>query len=513
MYRLILLWPVLALFFIKWHDFSISEFLRFHQLTQNGICMALELRQQLKLSQQLAMTPQLQQAIKLLQLSRIELVDMVQQELMENPFLEEHAGEDLQEGYEERHDSVDKNDVYAEEAAHNADWEDYLGDFSSSSRQASTRESEMPEDSNLFETRYAAKASLEGHLLWQLKLSPLSEAEQEIGEIIINNLESNGYLHTTVEEIAEMACCKPEQAEAVLKVVQNFDPVGVAARTPQECLLVQIAVLKYDRDPILLSLIRDHLEDLQSRRYKPIMRKFKLTQEDLKEYLDIIQDLDPMPGASYGDVEPHYIAPDVYVYKYEGEFVVVLNEEGLPQLQLSSLYSDSLSVMSGGKDKDYLQERMRSASWLIKSLHQRQRTLYKVMESIVRHQDDFFEYGPSRLKPLILKEIAEDVGMHESTISRVTTSKYAATPYGLYELKYFFNSSLALSDGTEVGSESVKLLIKKYISEENAKSPLSDERIVEMLTEELGVNIARRTVAKYRTALGIESSSKRREVL
>ncbi|MDR2892329.1 MAG: RNA polymerase factor sigma-54 [Deltaproteobacteria bacterium] len=474
--------------------------------------MALELRQQLKLSQQLVMTPQLQQAIKLLQLSRIELVDMVQQELLENPFLEESV-EERQETYEERPETAEFDDAYTREAANNADWEDYLGDFASTSRQAASREAELPEDGNLFETRYASNPTLAGHLLWQLRLSPLNEKEQEIGEAIIGNLSSSGYLEASLEDISELAACKPEEAEAVLKVVQRFDPVGVAARTPQECLLVQIEVLKYDRDPILLSLIKDHLEDLESRRYKPILRKFKLTSEDLKEYLDIIQSLDPMPGASFGDVEPNYIAPDVYVYKYEDDFIIALNDEGLPQLQLSSLYSDSLDSLSGAKDKDYFQERMRSASWLIKSLHQRQRTLYKVVESIVKYQRGFFEEGPTRLRPLILKEIAEDVAMHESTISRVTSNKYVATPFGVYELKYFFNSSLALDDGSEVGSESVKVQIKKYISDEDPKAPLSDEKIVEMLQDALKLNIARRTVAKYRMALGIPSSSKRKEVL
>ncbi|MDR2050345.1 MAG: RNA polymerase factor sigma-54 [Deltaproteobacteria bacterium] len=480
--------------------------------------MALELRQQLKLSQQLTMTPQLQQAIKLLQLSRLELADMVQQEMLENPCLEEKPEEPEQDGYEERveapaGESAENDDIYDKEVARNADWEDYLGDFASTSRQASLRESELPEDSNIFENSYSTRASLEGHLLWQLYLSPLSGKEQEIGEAIINNLGSNGYLQSSIEDVAGIAGCSAGRAESVLKKVQLFDPVGVAARTPQECLLVQMEVLHYDRDPILVSLVRDHLEDLQERRYKPIMRKFKLTQEDFREYLDIIQTLDPMPGASYGDVEPHYVEPDVYVYKHEGEFLVVLNEEGIPQLQLSSLYAGSLGAMRNGRDKEYLQEKFNSARWLIKSLHQRQRTLYKVMESIVRHQQDFFEFGPSRLKPLILKEIAEDVGMHESTISRVTTNKYAATPHGLFELKFFFNSSLALSDGNEVGSESVKILIKKYIAEEDAKAPLSDEKIVNMLKEALGVNIARRTVAKYRTALGIDSSSRRREML
>lgn len=485
--------------------------------------MGLELRQQMKLSQQLAMTPQLQQAIKLLQLSRLELADMVQQELLENPCLEENPAESPSESYEEKNaleaDSESRQtpseaeDIYAKEAARNADWEDYLGDFASTSRQATTRESELPEDSSLFENSYSTRSSLEGHLLWQLHLSSLSEKEQEIGEAIINSLGSNGYLCSTLEDIARISACSEEEAARVLTAVQHFDPVGVAARDPRECLLIQIQTLRYDRDPVLLSLIRDHLEDLQARRYKPVMRKFHLSEEDFKEYLDIIQSLDPMPGASYGDVEPQYVAPDVYVYKHEGEFMVSLNDEGLPQLRLSSMYADSLSAMGKGRDKEYLQERFTSARWLIKSLHQRHRTLRKVMESIVRHQEDFFEHGPARLRPLVLKEIAEDVSMHESTISRVTTNKYAATPHGLFELKFFFNSALSLSDGSEVGSESVKQLIKKYIAEEDHRSPVSDEKIVDRLKEDLGVHIARRTVAKYRNGLGIDSSSRRREII
>jgi RNA polymerase sigma-54 factor len=474
--------------------------------------VGIELRQQLKLSQQLVMTPQLQQAIKLLQLSRIELVEMVQREILENPFLEEVVDEH-EESHEERLESPEMDDAYTREAASNADWEDYLGDFASTSRQAAPRETELPEDNSAFESRFSSRPTLEGHLLWQLRLSPLSRKQQKIGEAIIGNLSSSGYLEANFEEIAALAKCKFEEFEAVLKVIQHFDPVGVASRTPQECLLVQLEALHYDRDHILLSLVKDHLEDLEARRYKPVMRKFKLSADDLKEYLEIIQSLDPMPGASFGDVEPNYVAPDVYVYKSENDFLIALNDDGLPQLQLSSLYSDSLEAVSGNKDKEYFQERIRSASWLIKSLHQRQRTLYKVVESIVKHQRSFFEDGPARLRPLILKEIAEDVGMHESTISRVTSNKYVATPYGVHELKFFFNSSLALSDGNEVGSESVKVLIKKYISEEDPKEPLSDEKIVELLKEASKLNIARRTVAKYRTALGIASSTKRKEVL
>lgn len=472
--------------------------------------MALELRQQLKLAQQLVMTPQLQQAIKLLQLSRMELLETVQQELMENPFLEETVEEHQQVESEKRKQNEQDIGEYDQEAARNADWEDYLGDFSSTSRQSSSREFEASDDSLSFEARYSAKPSLESHLNWQLRLSSrLSEKEKEIGAAVIGNLSSSGYLHASLEEIAALTASGTEAVERVLTILQRFDPVGVAARTPQECLLIQLEMLNYDRDPVLVSLVTDHLEDLEAKRYKPILRKFKLTVEDLKEYLDVIQCLDPLPGASFGGSEPTYVSPDVFVYSMDGEFIIALNDDGLPQLHLSSLYEDSLQAAKD-TDKEYFQEKMRSASWLIKSLYQRQRTLYKVMESIVRFQKEFFLHGVSQLKPLILKDIADDISMHESTISRITSNKYAATPYGIFELKFFFNSALSLDDGTEVGSESVKALIKKYIADEDPKDPLSDERIGDMLKEDLKVNIARRTVAKYRTALDIPSSSKRR---
>ena len=284
----------------------------------------------------------------------------------------------------------------------------------------------------------------------------------------------------------------------------------MAARNPRECLLIQLRSLRYDRDPMLVALVTDHLEDLEAKRYKPLLRKFHLGMEELKEYLDIIQSLDPLPGASYGGGEPTFVSPDVFVYKLGDDFIILLNEDGLPQLQLSSLYEKGLHGASE-KEKDYCSEKMRAASWLIKSLYQRQRTLYKVVESIVKYQRPFFEKGVTQLAPLILKDIADDIGMHESTVSRITTSKYVATPHGTYELKFFFNSALELDDGSQVGSESVKALIKKFIAEEDAKNPLSDERIGEMLKEHLKVNIARRTVAKYRTAMDIASSSRRKE--
>ena len=471
--------------------------------------MALELRQQIKLSQQLVMTPQLQQAIKLLQLSRVELVETVQQELLENPFLEERMDEMSHEEAPEAR-SENQEQVYDKELSRDADWEDYLGEFASTPRNVQPREFEHLEDMTPFEARYAAKPSLEGHLLWQLRLSPLSDFHKDIGEVIIGNLSSSGYLHAEVEDIAEMAGASNEDVLQVLTTVQMFDPVGVAARTACECLMVQLRNLRYDRDPILVSLVENHLEDLEGKRYKPLLRKFRLTMEELKEYLDIIQSLDPMPGASYGGGEPTFVSPDVFVYKLGEDFVILLNEDGLPQLQMSSLYEKGLAGISD-KERDYCTDKMRSASWLIKSLYQRQRTLYKVVESIVKHQRPFFENGVTQLAPLILKDIADDIGMHESTVSRITTSKYVATPHGIYELKFFFNSALELDDGSQVGSESVKALIKKFIGEEDGRNPLSDERIGEMLKDHLKVNIARRTVAKYRTAMGIDSSSRRKE--
>ncbi len=471
--------------------------------------MALELRQQLKLTQQLVMTPQLQQAIRLLQLSRIELVETVQRELLENPFLEERQEEVRVEPAETRSETPEEGVGYDREAARAEDWEDYLGEFASTPRNVQPREHEVAEEMTSLEARCAAPPSLESHLMWQLRFSSLDEDEKAVGEIIIGNLSSSGYLQASVSEMAAMAGTEEAVVERVLAAVQRFDPVGVAARTPRECLLIQITVLGYDRDPILVELVREHLEDLEARRYKPLLRKFRIDMDELREYLAVIQSLDPLPGASFGEGEPTYISPDVYVYKTENDFLIVLNDDGLPQLRLSDAY-EHLSSSPSEKEKDYFSEKLRAASWLIKSLHQRQRTLYKVMESIVKHQRAFFEEGFTSLRPLILKDIADDIGMHESTVSRITTNKYVSTPYGVFELKFFFNSALALDDGTQVGSESVKAVIKKCIGEEDPRNPLSDERIGEILKEQLKVNIARRTVAKYRMSMDIPSSSRRK---
>jgi RNA polymerase sigma-54 factor len=467
--------------------------------------MGLELRQQLKLSQQLVMTPQLQQAIKLLQLSRLELLETVQQELMENPFLDEPETEaDVSESTEKITESQAE-----EELVRNADWENYLGEFSSTSKQSNSRDSEIPEEGLSFEARLASKPTLEGHVNWQMRLSNFTDNEIAIGEIVLGNIDVNGYLQASTDEIISMVQATEAEVESVIKRIQRLDPVGIAARTPRECLLIQMDVLGYD-DPILVSLVRDHLEDLEKNRYKPLARKFKISMDELKGYLDLLQTLDPLPGTNFSSSEPHYVSPDVHVYKYDDEFVVILNEDGLPRIQMNEFYMESMKG-SAGKEKEYFQEKMRSAAWLMKSLYQRQRTLYKVVESIVRFQRGFFENGVTKLNPLILKEVAEDIEMHESTVSRITTSKYVSTPHGIFELKFFFNSALDINDGSQVGSESVKALIKKMIAEEDTKKPLSDELIGEILKKNLDVNIARRTVAKYRSALNIPSSSKRKQ--
>lgn len=472
--------------------------------------MALELRQQLKLSQQLVMTPQLQQAIRLLQLSRLELMETVQQEMLENPFLEESHSESAFEDSPSDERIGNENEAYDRDLAKDASWEDYLGEFASTPKANERREFEAGEEISPLEARCAARPTLEGHLLWQLRLSTLTDRQKEIGEVIIGNLSSNGYLQADSAELAEIAHCEPEEVDAVLSRIQLMDPVGVAARDVKDCLKIQLKNLKYDRDPVLMELVESHLDDLEARRYKPLLRKFKLDMEDLQEYLAIIQSLDPMPGSSFGGGEPSYVSPDVFVYKMGDEFVIALNDGDLPQLQLSDL-AEIDTANASEEEKKYFDDKIRSASWLIKSLYQRQRTLYKVTEAIVRHQREFFEKGVTHLQPLILKDIADDISMHESTISRITTNKYVATPHGVFELKFFFNSGLEMDNGSSVGSESVKALIKKFIAEEDPKNPLSDERIGELLKDHLKVNIARRTVAKYRTALDIPSSTRRKK--
>jgi len=496
--------------------------------------MGLEIKQSLRLSQQLVMTPQLQQAIKLLQLNRLELAETINQELLENPLLDisEEAGDtEPGEGSESEGDGKDQVESaaepetpggeepaapeveevkVAEEAKEEFDWENYLGEYSSSpaSREGSSYEER---DTPSFESMHTRAPSLKDHLIWQIRLSPLDERQQEIGSHIVCNITPEGYLMSSVDDIALAAEATPQEVEKVLAVIQRFDPLGIAARDLRECLIIQATEL-FPAHDLVHDILENHLGDLEKRNYNNIAKKLGATMEEVGEALHIIQSLEPKPGRSISDEEPQYITPDIYVYKVDGEFVIVLNEDGLPKLKVNSFYKAALAEGGSAEAKEYVQNKLRSALWLIRSIHQRQRTIYKVTESILKHQHDFFDRGVAHLKPMVLRDVAEDVGMHESTISRVTTNKYVHTPQGVFELKYFFNSGINRVEGGSVASEAVKERIRKLVSAEDAKKPLSDQAIANILKRE-NIDIARRTVAKYREMLNILPSSRRRQTL
>ena len=476
--------------------------------------MALEIKQQLKLSQQLIMTPQLQQAIKLLQLSRLELLDTLHQEIEANPILEESAGEEQEYGLSEPSAEEPAPEVEApvsevaisERALEDMDWDNYLNEYSSSRSEGSSEDRELP----AFENILSRKTSLSDHLLWQLSLSNFSAADQRIGEELIGNLDKNGYLTAAVEDVAAATGAEPGRVEETLRRLQEFDPPGVAARNLKECLLIQARAL-YGALPWVKEILENHMGYLENKNYAALAKALQAPPEEVGQAVQLILQLDPKPGRAFSIEEPQYISPDIFIYKVGDEYVIVLNDDGLPRLRINAFYRQALSQKNAIPEgtRDYIQEKLRSALWLIKSIQQRQRTIYRVTESIFKFQRPFLDNGIAHLKPLILRDVAEDVQMHESTISRVTTNKYVYTPQGIYELKYFFNSSLPGADGEQVASESVKEKIRQLIAKEDPRRPLSDQEITELLQEEK-IHIARRTVAKYRELLSILPSSKRR---
>ncbi len=477
--------------------------------------MALELKQQLKLSQQLIMTPQLQQAIKLLQLSRLELLETISQELETNPLLEE-TQEDVQTEQDSELETLTTEESPFQEVQvsetnirEDFDWEGYLDEYNTST--PVLVESDPNQEWPSFDSRLSEPTTLEDHLVWQLRMTDCSEQEREIGGMIIGNLDKDGYLDATIEEIAAMAGADAETVEQVLSRVQTFDPTGVAARDLRECLLVQAKALE-PIDPLVIRIIEDHLHYLETKNYAALIRSLKRSPEDVKAAVDIILGFDPRPGSAFNKENIEYISPDIYIFKVDDEWVILLNEDGMPKLRVSPYYKDALGEGESlpTETRDYIQTKLRSAAWLIKSIHQRQRTLYRVSQSIVKLQSDFFEKGVSCLKPMVLRDIAEDVGMHESTISRVTASKYMHTPHGIFELKYFFNSSINSVVGEAVASESVKERIRHIVREEDESKPYSDQEIVEILENE-NICIARRTVAKYREMLGLLPSNRRKK--
>jgi RNA polymerase sigma-54 factor len=484
----------------------------------SGFNMALELRQQLKLTQQLIMTPQLQMAIKLLQLSRLELMDTIHRELEENPALEEVTdgpGEGpLSEPFEAEETPLSEIPSSPEVAADSKgreefDWSGFLDDFSTPSRApVETEDREAPK----YEAFITRKESLNDHLLWQFLMTKPSREDEGIASLIIGNLNKDGYLQVSVEEIAATGAVELERVVAVLSLLQTFDPVGVCARDLRECLLIQARYLGFDRS-IITEIISEHLSNLEKKNYKAVCKALKISMDEVVSAVAIIKAMEPRPGRQFSDDNPQYIIPDIYVYKMENDFTIVLNDDGMPKLRVSSLFRRSVGRgrRVGGEAEDYIQDRVRSAAWLIKSIHQRQKTIYRVMESILRFQREFFENGIAHLRPMVLRDVAQDIGMHESTISRVTTNKYAYTPQGIFELKYFFNSSIKRDEGGAIASASVMEKIRQLIASEDHRRPHSDDKIAQMLKGE-NIQIARRTVAKYREIMRVLPSNKRKEI-
>jgi RNA polymerase sigma-54 factor len=493
--------------------------------------MAFELKQSLRLSQQLVMTPQLQQAIKLLQLNRMELVELINQELVENPVLDETNESPDAEGIpdapadassdpegEQRRDEEaftkpqDAGEQLVTGGKDDFNWESYVEEFNSNQPTTPSMR-EINEELPAFESILTKSTTLEDHILWQVSMTTFSPEEKKFATLVAGNLSDDGYLIANFEDLARESKLDLEDAEEILKMIRLFDPIGVGSRTLGECLMTQALLMK-PRQELMEQIIQGHLADLEKRNYAAIAKTLNQPIEKIVEATKLILELEPKPGRSFTSNDAQYITPDIYVMKVGNEYVISLNEDGLPKLRISPYYRNILQQKSkDNKDtKEYVQDKLRSAMWLIKSIHNRQKTIYKVTEAIVTRQRDFFEKGVSFLKPMVLKDIAGDIGMHESTISRVTTNKYVHTPVGIFELKYFFNSSINSADGGDsVASEAVKQKIKQMITKEDPKNPLSDQKIAELLVKE-NIDIARRTVAKYREMLGILSSAKRKKV-
>jgi len=470
--------------------------------------MVLEIRQQLKLTQQLIMTPQLQQALKILQMPRLELSTAIQTELGENPVLEEVlSAQEEERGLEDKEQGVP---FRQKSSPGEWEWDRFPSDYATVPYHEPPK-LEDDDDRPSYEQTLSREPSLTDYLIWQLRLSDLDETDRRIGVLLIGNLGSDGYLKTGLDGIASECGVPVGRVEEVLRRIQEFDPPGIAARDVRECLLIQVRHMGMEGS-LAHRIISDCLKDLENARIPLIAKKLKVSVEAVAEAVQWIKGLEPKPGRLFATDEPHYITPDVFVFKMDDDYVIVLNEDGLPKLRVSPFYLRSLARKDLAKEtRNYIQEKMRSAVWLIRSIHQRQRTIYKVSESIMRFQREFLDRGIDHLRPLVLRDVALDTQLSESTISRVVTNKYAHTPQGLFELKFFFNSKIQKDNGESVSSQSVRDQIKRMIQGEDPRDPLSDQEIVEHLSKK-GIQIARRTVAKYRTMLGVLPSNKRRKV-
>ena len=484
--------------------------------------MAIKMHQGLKQTQGLMITPQLQQAIKLLTLTHLEMTTLISQEMVENPMLEEIDGE-VERGEE---DNSSREEMDAQEATSDNfsgpeliegskdtfDWESYSESFnSSSSSSPNMKESSSPDDLPSYENMVSKSQSLQEHLEWQLRMESLTTEELNYALELIGNIDDDGYLEVPVEEIIARSKLERDQAIGILGLVQNLDPVGCGSQNLEECLGIQARLLA-ERSPLVELIIERNMQDLEKKDYAKIAKIFGVSKEKVKDAELIIMGLNPKPGRLVSAEETQYVVPDIFVAEVGGEFVVQINDEGVPRLRISNLYKSLIkNQQSDAEAKEFVQDKLRSAMWLIKSIENRQKTIYKVANSIVRTQQEFFKKGPAFLRPMILKDIANEIGMHESTVSRVTTNKFMHTPIGTFELKYFFNAGIGgKNGGIDIAGESLKLKIKEMIGHEDPKRPLSDQKISEILSTK-DIVVARRTVAKYREMMGIAPSSKRKK--
>lgn len=472
---------------------------------------------QLRLSQQLAMTPQLQQAIRLLQLSTLELQQELQQALESNPLLEQtdpHGEIETQEiADNEALDSVEaleKPDM-PEELPLDASWDEIYTAGTPSGNGVDYQDDELP----IYQGE--TTQSLQDYLMWQVELTPFTDTDRAIAMSIVDAVDDTGYLTISIDEILESIGDEDvglEEIEAVLKRIQRFDPIGVAAKDLRDCLLIQLSQFSTQTPRLdeARLIIRDHLDLLANHDFRTLMRVTRFKEDVLKEAVDLIQSLDPRPGQSIQTGEPEYVIPDVLVRKVHGRWVVELNADSIPRLQINQQYAGMCNNARNDADNQFIRSNLQDAKWLIKSLESRNDTLLRVSRCIVEQQQDFFELGEEHMKPMVLADIAETVDMHESTISRVTTQKYLHSPRGIFELKYFFSSHVSTDSGGEASSTAIRALVKKFIAAENPAKPLSDSKLTTMLSEQ-GIMVARRTVAKYRESLSIPPSNQRKKLV
>ena len=475
--------------------------------------MAMEMRMNLnlKMSQKLVMTPMLQQAIKLLPLARMELAQLIRQEIIENPVLEElleeeneNDQENSQEEKEPNEDLTSDNEQSSDSQDQEIDWDSY---FQGNIDQGMSVESYTERPS--IESTHKKEANLADHLMWQLDLSVDSDLDKFIGSCIIGNIQNDGYLCADLKEIAEISQTDEENVLRVLKIIQGFEPAGVAARSLKECLMIQTRTLS-DKNPYVEILIENYLERLEDRFLPKVASELKIDLEEVLDALKTIRNLCPKPGLLFSFERVDYVVPDLVVVQTEKGYDVVLNDDGVPSLRISPYYHNLLKTTKEGQTKEYLEDKYRSALWLIKSIDQRRQTIYKVGKSIVKLQKNFLDDGLSYLEPMVLKDVAKDIEMHESTVSRITTNKYIDTPQGVFELKFFFHSGIKSYMGSAMSSIRVKNMIKEIINEENQSSPLTDDQMVEALMRK-NAKIARRTITKYRKELNIPPASKRKK--